>query len=51
MQTNAKKNFFAKFKRHLAPKDHRRGIVEKLTMALAFIVFMLYAALMIYMIL
>lgn len=46
-----KKNFFNKFKRHVAPKDKRRGITEKLTLTIAFIVFSIYSLIMIYMIL
>ncbi len=46
-----KKYFLSKLKRHIAPKDKRRGITERLTFAVAFLVFTVYAFIMIYMIL
>ncbi len=48
---NFKNSILNKFKRHVAPKDKRRGISEKATFAIAFVIFTIYAFIMIYMIL
>ncbi|MBQ8323008.1 MAG: carbohydrate ABC transporter permease [Clostridia bacterium] len=48
---NFKNSILNKCKRHVAPKDKRRGITEKATFAIAFLIFTIYAFIMIYMIL